>query len=131
MPERDLGMFNNEDFLQLGDAASGPWGPCFSPSSGATLPGPSRNDIGMVDLWGEAEEESEDEESQHLLLRSHEDLFASTNPWKDAASSFAAMSWSGSGASGSGNGVGRCSKASSYHDVLKTGSQEVCCLHLG
>lgn len=126
-------MFNNEDFLQLGDSASCSWGPCFSPGtpSGA-IPGPSRNDFGMVDLWGDAEEDSDDKESQHLLLRSHEDLFASTNPWKDAAAqaSSATMSWSGSAASGSGTVSGRYSTASSYHDVLKTGSQEVCCLQL-
>jgi hypothetical protein len=135
-------MFSNDEFLQLGE---GSLGPCVSPCtpSRSAIPGPSGSDFGMVDLWG-AEESDEESPQQHLLLYSHEDPFASINPWKDAAmmtssssaaahaaqSSAAAMSWGSSGAGGSGTSLGRYSKANSYQEVLKSGSQEVIQLHV-
>jgi hypothetical protein len=127
-------MFSNDEFLQLGE---GSLGPCVSPGtpSRCAIPGPSGGDFGMVDLWGADESDEEGSPQQHLLLHSHEDPFASINPWKDAAahaaqSSAAAMSWGSSGAGGSGTSLGRYSKANSYQEVLKSGSQEVIELHV-
>ena len=127
-------MFSNDEFLQLGE---GSLGPCVSPGtpSRSAIPGPSSSDFGMADLWGADESDEEDSPQQHLLLHSHEDPFASINPWKDASahafqSSAAAMSWGSSGAGGSDTSLGRYSKASSYQEVLKSGSQEVLELHV-
>jgi hypothetical protein len=107
-------MFNNEDFLQLGDSTGLA---CMSPGMPATsFAGKSRTDMSMIDestdLWGPGEDSDDDlppySKQSHLILN-HQDeetcdgmhTLHSETSWKETS--------------------GTAWKASSYQDVLKAG----------